>query len=404
MVSLFTWIDHSEPERRKMLDAIDMFRERGTRDELGLSVIRDGFSDALFPGTGSLQRRARYFFFVPWMFEALEKEGVRSADVGRRTKQVEVQLIDALKNEEDREGVIGIQKREKLQRFPSSIYWQGLRRLGIRLFQGSPDDYYKSLDEWHKRRRNTLQNDDGEAVDAPGLNWRPGIPEAPKGFPESVSFQMTSAEADYLRERIAAEARSSLLAFLVDRARTESDVPFVWDHSLAPEAPAGAAHLLGHARNFAEAIHGASILYNLMLAETEPVRAELVEDLREVFEAWRVAIKVRESHLRNWSRPEFWAAVTAVGSKPSPATENFVNAWLDIVSTADDPLDIRDHPDARELISSRERRLKGALARLHNPRARELWNGSSGLGRLEYRWANAQIMLNDMLRAGKQNA
>src|SRR6478735_1281492 len=119
MTSVFTWIDHSEAERRKMLDAIDMFRERSTRDELGLCVIRDGFSDALFPGTGSLQRRARYFFFIPWMFEALEKEGVRSADLARRAKQIEVQLIDALKNEEDREGIIGVQKRERLVRFPS---------------------------------------------------------------------------------------------------------------------------------------------------------------------------------------------------------------------------------------------------------------------------------------------
>ena len=404
MVSTFTWIDHSESERRRMLDAIDMFRERSTRDELGLSVIRDGFSGALFPGTGSLQRRARYFFFIPWMFVALEREGVRSADIARRAKQVEVKLIDALKSEEDRHGVIGIQKREKLQRFPSSIYWQGLRRLGFRLFQGTPGDYYKSLDEWHKRRRSTVRNDDGEVVDAPGLNWRPGIPEAPKGFPESVSFQMSPAEADYLRERIASEAGASLLAFLVDRCKAESDVPFVWDHPLAAEAPAGAAHLLGHARNFAEAMHGASILYNLMLAQTEPVRAELVGDLREVFEGWRVEIKSRESQLRSWSRPEFWAAVSDVGSRPSQATRNFVDAWLDVVINANDRREIENAQAARDLISSRERRLKGPLARLHNPRARELWNGSSGLGRLEYRWANAQVMINDMLRAEKHDA
>ncbi len=64
-MSTFTWIDHSEKQRRQILEAIDLFREKDTRDELGLAGIRDAFSDMLFPGTGSLQTRARYFFFVP---------------------------------------------------------------------------------------------------------------------------------------------------------------------------------------------------------------------------------------------------------------------------------------------------------------------------------------------------
>jgi hypothetical protein len=44
MNSTFTWLDYSEGERRKMLDVIDLFREKETRDELGLSVVRDAFT------------------------------------------------------------------------------------------------------------------------------------------------------------------------------------------------------------------------------------------------------------------------------------------------------------------------------------------------------------------------
>lgn len=36
MASSFTWLDYSEYERRKMLDVIELFGERTTRDELGL--------------------------------------------------------------------------------------------------------------------------------------------------------------------------------------------------------------------------------------------------------------------------------------------------------------------------------------------------------------------------------
>lgn len=62
------WFDaahHSDSERRKVLEAIDRFKETDTRDELGLAPIRDGFADHFFPGTGVLMTRSRYFLFVP---------------------------------------------------------------------------------------------------------------------------------------------------------------------------------------------------------------------------------------------------------------------------------------------------------------------------------------------------
>ena len=120
--------------------------------------------DLMFPGTGSLQRRARYFFFVPWMNQILEAERVSSAQIGRRSWQFEVKLINALAESDDKEGIIGIQKRAALQRFPSSIYWNGLRRLGIRLFQGTQEDYYRGLDQFHQQTKQLQRDDDGEPV------------------------------------------------------------------------------------------------------------------------------------------------------------------------------------------------------------------------------------------------
>ncbi|MFN8414557.1 MAG: DUF6361 family protein [Anaerolineales bacterium] len=73
MASSFTWLDYSEHERHKMLDVIKMFSERETRDELGVGSVRDALADLLFPGTSTIQTRARYFFFVPWMYLDLEK-------------------------------------------------------------------------------------------------------------------------------------------------------------------------------------------------------------------------------------------------------------------------------------------------------------------------------------------
>jgi hypothetical protein len=39
-MSTFAWIDYSEKQRRQLLEAIDMFREKDTRDELGIAGIR----------------------------------------------------------------------------------------------------------------------------------------------------------------------------------------------------------------------------------------------------------------------------------------------------------------------------------------------------------------------------
>lgn len=183
MTSLFTWIDHSEAERRRMLDALEMFRERSTRDELGLASVRDAFADLMFPGTGSLQRRARYFFFVPWMFQAFEAERVSSAQIAKRTWQFEVTLINSLAESDDTAGVIGIQKRAALQRFPSSIYWNGLRRLGIRLFQGTQEDYYRSLDAYYQQAKSVQRDDDGEPVHRIPRNWRSGFRRCLVSFP-----------------------------------------------------------------------------------------------------------------------------------------------------------------------------------------------------------------------------
>ena len=36
MPSVFSWLDYSEHDRRKAFEVIDLFRERDTRDELGV--------------------------------------------------------------------------------------------------------------------------------------------------------------------------------------------------------------------------------------------------------------------------------------------------------------------------------------------------------------------------------
>ena len=66
------WIDFSKTERNKILSVLDLLSESGTLDELGIAPIRDGFANLFFPGTSTIQTRAKYFFLVPYALKELE--------------------------------------------------------------------------------------------------------------------------------------------------------------------------------------------------------------------------------------------------------------------------------------------------------------------------------------------
>src|SRR5437773_10752828 len=256
-MSAFAWLSYSESERRKALDVISLFRERDTRDELGIGVIRDAFADLLFPGTSTIQTRARYFLFVPWIYQRLEKKRVRSAEAAERARRDELALIEPLADSGDPDGTIGIEARQALKRLPSNVYWQGLERWGIRVYPGSQDQYHRSLDGFYSRVGSATRNDDGEIVgDHARRNWHAGLPSAPADFPEASSFLLTCAEAEYLRDRILGTASRTLLAFLVGEAKPCDSVDFPWMHPQRDAFGSTIREQLSHARCFSEVFHG----------------------------------------------------------------------------------------------------------------------------------------------------
>ena len=53
MQATLTWLDLTASDRDKMRRVLDLFKEQGPLDEMGLGSLRDVLSDALFPGTSS---------------------------------------------------------------------------------------------------------------------------------------------------------------------------------------------------------------------------------------------------------------------------------------------------------------------------------------------------------------
>lgn len=120
--STFGWLDHDEGERRRMMEVVDLFREKGTLDELGIGAIRDTWAEHFFPGTSTIQSRARYFLFIPWLYGLLEHDRVPSNRADGHARKLQWRLVQSLRagGEGASKGVIGIEAGEHLQRRPDA--------------------------------------------------------------------------------------------------------------------------------------------------------------------------------------------------------------------------------------------------------------------------------------------
>lgn len=398
-MSSFTWLDYDERERRKMLDIVSMFSERETRDELGIGSIRDAFADMLFPGTSTIQTRARYFLFIPWMYQRLERARTKSANIRDVARQEEIRLINIIEGSDDADGNIGRLARAGLQRLPSNIYWLGLDRWGIRLYKGSQDQYHRSLDAFYAyRERGTRHAEDGRG-DLVGShyagNWDPGIPEPPADFPKQASMRLLPHEAVYLRERLQFKASDSLLAFLVTSCSLTSWPETPWMHPQFTLFPSHIQEQLFHARNFAEIIHGAALLYNLMLAQKRGVD-NWIDAYKNALNKWIEAMQGRLAELQRWNITQFWLTSRQFGAHISTLTVQFVERWINIALQPARLQTIATDSDARNLIHQREQFLKRGLARLDNQRSLDLWSGAAGAAALQYRWPTAWRIVSDI--------
>jgi hypothetical protein len=398
MPSVFSWLDYSEHDRQEAIKVINLFRERDTRDELGIGTVRDALSDLLFPGTTTIQTRPRYFLLVPWVFQTVEEWGSwkhPSLDQLRReARSREIQLLRELMKADDTNGVIGREAGESLQRLPSSIYWQGLKVWGIRKFPGSQSQLHRVLQHGRAGRLLVEVEGDDQQVDGRGY-WHTGLPPRPKYFPADQSLALTREEALYLQDRIRSQVGDSLLAWLVDNAVPATDVDAPWLHPQVTEIPDELARQLNHARRFAELMRGAALLYNLMLAREVPERG-LEDEYEERFTGWSDELLADTAGFGGWNRDEFWSMVLDINPRITPTARGFVDTWCDLALSSAGPASLRSSRAAFDLIRDREWRLKGQRARLHDSRALERWSGSAGTGLITYRWQIVHDIVHDI--------
>ncbi len=222
------WIDFSKDERNKVINVIHLLDEQGAVDELGIGTIRDAFADYFFPGTSTVQTRAKYFLIVPYvLLEAGSgKYGSDISSILRRIDNEERTCRDILiKTSSD--GVIGSQDPKSwVLRTPSNIYWTGIKRLGIFKESLSVKEYIqqsliqrssKKAKEFGNREKDAEENerDDFDAGDITSIQfWSLGNTYH-NNWRDNLTIDLLPEEAAFLRTKIITSQRGSLFAFIL---------------------------------------------------------------------------------------------------------------------------------------------------------------------------------------------
>lgn len=284
------WVDFSERDRRTALDVIQMGTQQGTVDELGTGIISEAFSNYFFPGTSTIQTRAKYFFLVPYAVqETIRQKSVRDVkdalrvldDIEEITCRILVDRCGSVN------GIIGqdnIQHGKWVKRTPSSVYWNGLRTLG---FFCAPSGFSPSISEYFraelKQRANLkVLSDDmlGDDIDRDDHDAGHGlyhefwnIPYI-KDWKENLDIKLTKEEASFFAEKIHTYKPGTLLEYLLDKEQNLNYTEFVdMAEYLKGEVAKPLGSMMQMAIDFDGLFYLGTILFNLELSDDQNKRA-----------------------------------------------------------------------------------------------------------------------------------
>lgn len=226
------WIDFSKSERSKVLSVLDLLQEKGTLDELGIAPIRDGFANIFFPGTSTIQTRAKYFLIVPYALRDLEREeAMKPNQMRRKLDSVEKKCGQRfLAQNENERGIIGgvsLKRGRWVKRSPSEIYWSGLRQYRIFNFPNWTMAEYLRAVYGQKKRKSEMKElrsrqesenqtdwDDRDAGSVGSISfWN--IPTHRKGWMDDLQMQLMPEEASFLKTQIMESHPDSMLGIIL---------------------------------------------------------------------------------------------------------------------------------------------------------------------------------------------
>ena len=306
------WIDFSKEDRDKVHEVMNLLQEPGSVDELGIGPVRDGFANYFFPGTSTVQTKAKYFLLVPYLLqEAID--GKFGNDINRILARIEdeeyecakIMYYAAINAGQPVEGIIGNTNLpgKFVLRKPSNIYWSGIKTFGI--VCSEQDLSIQNVVASGLYLRNNVVNlnignrndkaEEGEKDDlTAGKEKRTVLIKLPTSHTDdwrkNLRIDLTYDEAVFLRCMIKANARKngqdSLLVYMLKNNLPKKEYPDfeALYEDIKDDLKAGAHNELEHmmklACDFNKLVLAARTRYNLQLSGGNNERAkELWQDM-----------------------------------------------------------------------------------------------------------------------------
>jgi hypothetical protein rflaF_15639 len=393
------WIDFSKKERNKVISVLDLLSENSTLDELGIATIRDGFSDLFFPGTSTVQTRAKYFFIVTYALRDLERSGETDVnDFLEILNAIERECAERfIENNPGETGVIGsrsLASGQWVKRTPADIYWSGLRQYNI--FHGgrlSLSEYVRAVCEINAKKRNLIElgnrndkaeendTDDADAGDIRSMHfWN--IPTYDDEWFDKLKIELTKEEAKFLKERIINSCGESIFAHALKNNLWEIMECDSFENlkdmiRLFPKQIQKDYRL---AKDFSEFNYVLRIIYNIVLSD------EKNEEANEALDNYR-------SEMKNIANIDLEAVFACTDAWKNPMMCKF------LLAAKSEMLD-ENISGLKKIVENREVFLKGSgRARCAHPGEFDNTEWFGGY-KLNYRFDNAIKIMNDIYTGG----
>lgn len=390
------WIDFSKSERNKVLSVLDLLSEAGTLDELGIAPVRDGFANLFFPGTSTIQTRAKYFMIVPYALKDLEYSSESNpTKMLRAFDEVERKCGEILVTGEDRDGIIGnrsLSQNRWVKRTPADIYWAGLRNYGI--FTGgtlSLSEYVRAMCALKNQkttltklgnRNDTAEEGDRDDKDAGDLFhmqfWK--IPTYSDRWIDDLNIKLTKDEGSFLKSQIISSFPNSMLAFILrnDLSEIFECKSFQDMAALIKIFPEQIQQDYALAYDFSGFLFVLRTVYNIVVSEGKNDRANAFWD--EI-----------QADLPNLAAVDLESIFARLGILRNVRLCTFLRKSQSLMKEA-------DLEGMKTEIKRRERDLKGSRSKTLHPGEFDP-NAWFGGGQLDYRFNNAKVIIKDIFES-----
>ncbi len=408
-MSAIGWVDFSSEHRERVKSVIDLLSTPGVIDELGIGVIRDSFSDSLFPGISTIQTRAKYFLTVPRIFKDYEKLPANQrrrrklADYLNEHENLCMEAMVANHEDDPQGGIIGesfAKKQGEVQRKPSSVYWTGIRQFGLIQTNLSLQAFCRKFANPDRPMQDIVQGSDKSKGDDPDAGTADNETILGTAYEDdwidSLTIPLSHEEATFLSRQIEARVPFSLIGQILLDSEVRCkflEVADDWNFTtFAAEAPfivrlpEELQQIIAAARDFWQLMLGAHIRYNCLLQlrhGTNDVRSEFEDRWR----TWKD--ELQEFHWGRWDTDFIWQLTKIHQRSVREHTIRFVEAWIEGLRNGQSTSVLDD------LVLRQERLNKKSRARLH-PTAEESVPSWIGIDDLNYRLNVAREIIRDI--------